>query len=157
MENMKKYEMYTNKKRTGVLSVFVLPYKKALSMSIAGILALSSLSGCKLVDKNVEPTTYQEIIFDNIDDEINAKFSFVDDSLNEISVEQLNNLIMEPYKKARSIEFDLEPKNNEYFFFYTEEDITSKKNEMVSNLNECIRVIEKYTGRRFEKEEVKSK
>lgn len=150
MENLKKYEMYTNNKKIGVLKVFSNCYKRAVSMSIAGIIAVSTLSGCSFMKTN-NITSY-EISFDNIDDEIAKKYDFIESCLNNIEVEQLNNMILEPYKKAKSIEFDLDPNSNEYYSFYTEEDINVKKRNLVSNLDASIYIIEKYTGRRFSEE-----
>lgn len=160
MKNWKKYEMYTDKIRTGILNVNTSVYKKAVSLSVAGIIAVTTLSGCSLSkpSKNIViENNITEVSFDNLDTEIETKFNFIDDCLNSISSYPLQQMILTPYKEAKNIEFDLDVENNEYAMFYTEEEINIKKANIISHLDNSISIIERYTNRNFKEEYSESK
>ena len=161
MKNWKKYEMYTDKIRTGILNVNTSAYKKAVSLSVAGIIAVTTLTGCSLTKstKNtVIETKITEVTFDDLDTEIETKFNFIDDCLNSsISSYPLQQMILTPYKEAKNIEFDLNAENNEYAMFYTEDELNVKKTNIISHLDNSISIIERYTSRNFNEEYSSSK
>ena len=152
--------MYTDKIRTGILNVNSPVYKKAVSLSVAGIIAVTTLTGCSLTKttKNeVIETNITEVTFNDLDTEIETKFNFIDDCLDSISSYPLQRLILTPYKEAKNIEFDLDVENNEYAMFYTEEEINVKKANIISQLDNSISIIERYTSRNFQEEYSDSK
>jgi len=151
MENIKKYEIYIDKQKKGILNINWLVTKKVMAFSIAGIITATTLTGCSFKNTSivtVEET--QEIEFDNIDLEIKSKLFFVDSLLEKITNYQhpLYLQIMEPYKQYKQLEEELNPKN-EYILFYTEEEILNKKYMMVNHLDESIRIIERNTKYKF--------
>ena len=61
---MKKYEMYINKIKTGILNINWDVTKKAIAYSVAGIISATTLTGCsfKTNEKNINVFIFTSLL-----------------------------------------------------------------------------------------------
>ena len=154
MENWKKYEVYFDKIKTGTLNINVSVIKKALSLSMAGIITVTSLTGCSIINNpvvNAPEEIETTLNYEEKEEEISDKTYFVESVLAELSnteAQFLFDRIKESYIEAKHIETQINSEN-EYSMFLTEEEITKKKEAIINALNDSIDVIESNTNWKF--------
>lgn len=158
MKNWKRYEMYTDKIRTGILNVNESVYKKAVSLSVAGIIAVTTLSGCTRYESqmNAPLSKLEQIEFADNEEEITIKHSFIELVLKDLqyAIDEYNNTlavgqknqIWPLYIEMRDAQYLLEPTCVESVY-YTKEELNKR---ILNAANKCIRLIEEKTIYRFE-------
>ncbi len=151
---MKKYEVYENGKRYGILNWDNKLMRKILAVSVSAVISVTSLSGCR-INKKPNAVSYPQTIetnkFNSLDEEIELKLNFIDNVLEEIikaDNQIIYNKIMNNYRRYAALA-DSISSDNEYSIFLTEEEINSKKRQMLNELNEMIRLVETLTNYKF--------
>lgn len=155
----KKFEVWIENARKGMLNINTPALKKALAFSMAGIISATSLTGCSFGEKVDDPAIVEvPLEFTTIEDELEAKMNFVYESLNALKDEEMRPEILSNieslYFKAAQLNanINMDPSDEDYytyFVFLTEEDIRDKKEQIISYLDAAIKRIESSCTYRF--------
>lgn len=153
MEQWKKYEGYENNERKYVINFNKGLMKRILSLTVAGVIEITTLTGCSLGSKQ-KPTITEppKIEYTSVDEEIMIKQEFINDAFNKVYAyagQHLYDIIYRQTKTDYAIiaenQEKLDPNSKlgmERKYFYPELSDNELKEEIANSYGNIIEKIE---------------